>query len=136
MVVMERRYALRDDQWQRLEALGLPGGRAHVGVTARDNRLFVEAVLYRFRAGIPWRDLPERFGNWHRVYVRFNRWSKTGIWQKVFAQLAKEPNNEYALIDSTIVRAHRSAAGARKKGQTKSSTTRRSASVSDAAEAG
>jgi len=50
------------------------------------------------------------------VYVRFNRWSKQGIWQKVFAQLAKEPNNEYALIDSTSVRAHRSAAGARKKG--------------------
>ncbi len=92
-------------------------------MTAADNRRFVEAVLYRYRAGIRWRDLPPRFGNWHRVYVRFNRWSKKGIGQKVFAQLAKEPNNEYAMIDSTIVRAHRtavhcSAAGARKKGQT------------------
>jgi transposase len=84
---MERRYALRDDQWEQLQALGLPGDRSHVGVTARDNRLFVEAVLYRFRAGIPWRDLPARFGNWHRVYVRFNRWSKKDIWQKVFAHL-------------------------------------------------
>jgi transposase len=121
MIVMERRYALRDDQWERL---GLPGHSGHVGVTAKNNRLFIEAVLYRFRAGIPWRDLPEHFGNtaterglrWHRVYVRFHRWSKQGLWQKVFAQLAQEPNNEYALIDSTIVRAHRSAAGARKKG--------------------
>ncbi len=84
----------------------------------------MEAVLYRFRAGIPWRDLPERFGNtvterglrWHRVYVRFQRWSKQDVWQNVFAQLAKDADNEYALIDATIVRAHRSAAGARKKG--------------------
>ena len=131
---MERRYALRDDQWERLEQLGLPGGRGHVGVTAADNRLFVEAVLYRFRAGIPWRDLPPRFGNWHRVYVRFNRWSKTDIWQKVFAQLAKEPANEYAMIDSTIVRAHRSAAGARKKGATSQPQNPKDASAS--AEAG
>lgn len=113
---MERRYALRDEQWERLHALGLPGGKNHVGVTANDNRLFVEAVLYRFRAGIPWRDLPPRFGYWHRVYVRFNRWSKRGIWRKVFEQLAKDANNEYALIDATVVRAHRSAAGALKKG--------------------
>ena len=113
---MEKRYALRDDQWERLQGLGLPGCDGHVGVTAKDNRLFVEAVLYRFRAGIPWRDLPPRFGNWHRVYVRFNRWSKQGVWLKIFTQLAKDRSNEYAMIDSTVVRAHRSAAGARKKG--------------------
>ncbi len=113
---MEKRYALRDDQWERLQGLGLPGCEGHVGVTAKDNRLFVEAVLYRFRAGIPWRDLPPRFGNWHRVYVRFNRWSKQGVWQNIFTQLSKDSSNEYAMIDSTIVRAHRSAAGARKKG--------------------
>ncbi len=71
MRVMEQRYGLRDDQWERLEQLGLPGHSGHVGVTAKDNRLFVEAVLYRLRAGIPWRDLPPHFGNWHRVYVRF-----------------------------------------------------------------
>ena len=55
-----RRYALRDDQWDRIKDF-LPGREGHVGGTAADNRLFVEAVLYRFRAGIPWRDLPERF---------------------------------------------------------------------------
>jgi transposase len=109
---MERRYALRADQWQRLQALGLPGERGHVGVTAKDNRLFVEAVLYRFRAGIPWRDLPERFGHWHRVYVRFNRWSKQGVWQRIFEELAKDSKNEYAMIDATVVRTQRSAAGA------------------------
>ena len=57
-----RRYALRDDQWDRIKDL-LPGREGHVGVTAKDNRLFLEAVLYRYRAGIPWRDLPERFGD-------------------------------------------------------------------------
>jgi transposase len=60
-----RRYGLRDDQWDRIRDL-LPGREGHVGVTAKDNRLFVEAVLYRYRAGIPWRDLPERFGAWNR----------------------------------------------------------------------
>ena len=131
---MEKRYALRDDQWERLEALGLPGQSSHVSVTAKDNRLFVEAVLYRLRAGIPWRDLPPCFGNRHRVYVRLNRWSKQGVWQKVVAQLAQEPDNEYALIDSTIVRAHRSAAGARKKGQNRSATPRSASVLAGAAE--
>lgn len=59
---MVRRYALRDDQWVRIAGL-LPGREGHVGVTSEDNRLFVEAVLYRYRAGIPWRDLPERLGH-------------------------------------------------------------------------
>ncbi len=115
--MMEKRYALRDDQWERLRQMSLPGDGGHVGVTAKDNRLFVDAVLYRFRAGIPWRDLPLRFGNWHRVYVRFNRWSEHGTWLQIFEQLATDTGNEYAMIDSTIVRAHRSAAGARKRGR-------------------
>ncbi len=57
-----RRYRLRNDQWGKIELL-LPGKKSDVGVTAKDNRLFVEAVIYRYRAGIAWRDLPERFGN-------------------------------------------------------------------------
>jgi len=113
---MERRYALTDAQWERLQGLGLPGGPGYVGATAKDNRLFVEAVLFRFRAGIPWRDLPARFGDWHRVYVRFDRWSRSGIWLRIFEQLSKDADNEYQMIDSTVVRTQRSAAGARKKG--------------------
>lgn len=65
----QRRYALRDDQWERIQEM-LPGREGHVGVTARDNRLFVEAVLHRYRAGIPWRDLPERFGDFRVVHLR------------------------------------------------------------------
>ena len=100
-----RRYALRDDQWDRINDM-LPGREGHVGVTAKDNRLFVEAVLYRYRAGIPWRDLPERFGDPIKVHTRFSRWAKSGVWRKLFEMLASDADNEYAMIDSTIVRAH------------------------------
>ena len=109
-----RRHALRDDQWERIEGL-LPGRPGSVGATAADNRRFVEAVLYRYRAGIPWRDLPERFGDWKNVHRRFSRWAKTGVWKRVFQHLAEDANNEYAMIDSTIVRAHQHSAGAQKK---------------------
>src|SRR4051812_42708354 len=109
-----RRYALRDDQWDRIKDL-LPGREGCVGVTAKDNRLFVEAVLYRYRAGIPWRDLPERFGDWKKVHTRFCRWAKTGVWERIFRHLAGEADNEYAMIDSTVVRAHQHSAGAVKR---------------------
>ncbi len=110
-----RRYGLRDDQWERIKDL-LPGREETIGVTAKDNRLFIDAVLYRYRAGIPWRDLPERFGDFRVVHTRFSRWAKSGVWENVFKHLAEEADNEYALIDSTIVRAHQHSAGARKKG--------------------
>ena len=106
---------LRGDRWERIEDL-LPGRLGHVGVTAKDNRLFVEAVLYRYRAGIPWRDPPERFGAWKKVHTRFGRWAKTGVWERIFRHLAGDADNEYAMIDSTIVRAHQHSAGAAKKG--------------------
>jgi transposase len=107
-----RRYALRDDQWERIKDL-LPGREGTVGVTAKDNRLFVEAVLYRYRAGIPWRDLPKRFGDFRVVHTRFSRWSRTGVWERVFKHLAEDADNEYAMIDATIVRAHQHSAGAK-----------------------
>lgn len=108
-----RRYALRDDQWERIQNI-LPGREGHVGVTARDNRLFVEAVLYRYRAGCAWRDLPERFGDFRVIHTRFSRWSKAGVWERAFKMLAEDADNEYAMIDSTIVRAHQHSAGAKK----------------------
>ena len=109
-----RRYGLRDDQWDRVRDL-LPGREGHVGVTAKDNRLFVEAVLYRYRAGIPWRDLPERFGDWKQVHTRHSRWARSGVWERLFKALAADADNEYAMVDSTIVRAHQHSAGALKK---------------------
>lgn len=90
---MVRRYGLRDAQWERIEHF-LPGREGTVGVTAKDNRLFVEAVIYRYRAGIPWRDLPERFGDWKNVHRRHRRWSERGLWQRVFEHLAEDADNE------------------------------------------
>ncbi len=96
-----RRYALRDDQWERIRDL-LPGREGYVEGTAKDNRLFVYAVLYRYRAGIPWRDLPERFGDLRVIHTRHSRWSKSGVWERVFKVLASDADNEYAMIDATI----------------------------------
>lgn len=106
-----RRYELREDQWQKIAPL-LPGTDSDRGRTA-DNRLFVHAVLWIARSGAPWRDLPERFGEWNSVYVRFNRWSKKGVWKRVFEAL-QEPDLEWpaprwVMTDSTVVRAHRAA---------------------------
>ena len=109
-----RRYALRDDQWDKIKDI-LPGREGHVGATAKDNRLFVEAVLYRYRAGIPWRDLPERFDDPIKVHTRFTRWAKSEVWKKIFEILGADADNKYEMIDSTIVRAHQHSAGAQKK---------------------
>ena len=109
---MVKRYGLRDDQWDRIRDL-LPGKAGDAGATAKDNRLFIEAVLYRYRSGIPWRDLPSRFGSWKNVHQRHLRWSESGVWENVFKELSGDVDNEYAMIDSTIVRAHQHSAGAK-----------------------
>lgn len=109
-----RRYGLRDDQWERIKDL-LPGRVGHVGGTAADNRLFVEAIIYRYRAGIPWRDLPARFGDWKATHRRFRRWCESGVFELIFKALAGDADNEYMMLDSTVVRAHQHSAGAQKK---------------------
>jgi transposase len=108
------RKFLRNEQWQRIEAM-LPGKVTDPGRTATDNRLFIEAVLWIARTGAPWRDLPEEFGPWNSVYQRFARWSDKGVWHRVFSELAKDADFQQVFLDSTIVRAHQHAAGARKK---------------------
>ena len=70
-----------------------------MGVTAADNRRFVEAVLHRYRAGLPWRDLTERFGGWKNVHLRHSRWAKSGVWERVFQHLAGDADNEHAMIE-------------------------------------
>src|SRR5450759_5234967 len=109
-----QRFGLRDDQWARIKDF-LPGREGHVGGNAADNRLYVEAVLFRYRTGIPWRDLPARFGDWKIVHQRFSRWAKSGVFERIFKLLASDHDNEYMMIDATSVRAHQHSAGARKK---------------------
>jgi transposase len=108
------RKILRDDQWERIEKL-LPGKASDPGVTAKDNRLFVESVLWVARTGSPWRDLPPELGDWHNVFTRFSRWGRTGVWQRVIEAVSEDVDLEALLIDSTVVRAHQHAAGAQKK---------------------
>ena len=109
-----RRHALTDDQFARIEML-LPGRPGSVGRSSQlGNQLFVESIIWKFRTGVPWRDMPERFGAWKNLHKRFSRWAKKQVWGSLFKTLADDPDNEYAMIDATIVRAHQHSAGARK----------------------
>jgi len=106
------RRELTDAQWLRIERL-VPGKEGDKGRHGEDNRLFVDAALWIARAGAPWRDLPPAFGNWNSVFQRFRRWAKKGSWERIFQALVENPDFEYLIIDSTIVRAHQHAAGAK-----------------------
>jgi len=106
------RRELKDRQWARIAHL-VPGKDGDKGRHGEDNRLFVDAVLWIARTGSPWRDLPPQLGNWNSVYVRFRRWAKNGVWERLFKVLMEDPDFEYLIIDSSIVRAHQHAAGAK-----------------------
>ena len=106
------RRELTDLDWQRIKGL-LPGKEGDKGRHGEDNRLFIDAVLWIARAGAPWRDLPPQFGNWNSVFQRFRRWGKRSVWERIFNTLLENPDFEYLIIDSTIVRVHQHAAGAK-----------------------
>jgi transposase len=103
------RFDLSDDEWAHLEPL-MPQSRKSARV---DDRAILNAILYVLRTGIPWRDLPDHYGPYTTVYNRFNRWSRRGIWKAVFDRLASKSRDGLYLIDSTIVKAHRAASGAK-----------------------
>ncbi|MBF0141820.1 MAG: IS5 family transposase, partial [Magnetococcales bacterium] len=108
------RFILRDDQWERVAEL-LPKKRCSLEKRMEDHRLFLEAVLWIARTGAPWRDLPPLFGRWNSTYQRFSRWGKNGTWERIRKALCVDPDLEAVLVDSTIVRVHQHAAGAKKK---------------------
>ncbi len=93
---------------------------------AKDNRLFLEPVLWRTRTGTPWRDLPDHFGKWTTVWKRFRRWSQKGVFERIFRELSGDPDFEYALVDSALVEAHRHGLGV-KGGRDKRSGAREAA---------
>ena len=107
-----RRHELTDEQWEQISPY-LSGKKGDPGRTGENNRQFVNAVMWLARTGAPWRDLPERFGKWNSVFQRYNRWCKRGVWKRLFEIVGEEPDLEYLLLDSTIVRAHQHAAGAK-----------------------
>ena len=104
---------LRDDQWERLRPLVPGGGKGKRGPRT-DNRRFLNALLWMARSGGRWRDLPERLGDYGSVKRRYYRWIEMGVLDAMFEALAREADMEWLMIDSTIVRAHQHAAGARR----------------------
>ena len=110
--VMDRLVS-SDATWERMAPL-IIGRPDQKGSTGRDNRMFVEGVLWIVRTGAPWRDLPEAFGDWNSVFRRFSRWSIKGVWWRIFEAMSDDPDFEYLIVDSTIVRDHQHAAGAKK----------------------
>ncbi len=106
------RLVVDDAAWEKVAPL-LPGKPTDPGATGKDNRLFLEAVLWRVRTGVPWRDLPGAFGKWNSVFQRFRRWARAGVFERLFERLSGEPDFEYALVDGTIVTAHQKASGAK-----------------------
>lgn len=108
----EARFVLTDEVWVHLERHML-GKQGDAGATGKDNRLFLEAVLWRVRTGSPWRDLPADFGNWNSVFRRFRRWAEAGVFERIFKEISGVPDFEYAMIDGTIVQTHQKASGAK-----------------------
>lgn len=104
-----QRHALTDAQWRRLQTV-LPEQRTGPRATLGD-RVFIEAVLYRAKTGVPWRDLPERFGPWKSVYNRFANWARKGHWAAIFRELQIDFDEDGSIIDGSVVRAHQDASG-------------------------
>ena len=102
------RQQLDDRQWTKIAAF--LESEQGAGRPAKDDRNFIEAVLWWRRTGVPWRDLPDEFGPWKTVFNRFDRWSKKGKWRRMFAALKIDIDDEWHSLDSTINRAHQHAA--------------------------
>ena len=115
---MPRRHELTDREWAKLAPL-LPPQKPRSGRPAEDHRRILNGILWKLRTGAPWRDLPERYGSWATVYSRFRRWRLAGVWDQVFAAVQQQADAagqldwEVHFVDSTIIRAHQHAAGAK-----------------------
>src|SRR5918994_1955412 len=112
------RSELTDAQWDRLHPL-LPPQKPRTGRPASDHRTVINGILWILRTGSPWRALPERYGSWETVSPRFYRWQKAGVWDRVLSKIQRQADTDGRLdwslhfVDSTVVRAHQHAAGAK-----------------------
>src|SRR3954467_1198032 len=123
---MKLRHEHTDPQWEQIAPL-LPPERPPSGRPNRDHRTIINGIVWRLCTGVPWRDLPERYGKWQTVYSRLRRWQAAGVWERVLraVQAAADARGELDwtlhFVDGSVIRAHQHAAGARKKGAPKRS---------------
>ncbi len=107
-----RRHDISDELWELMEP-HLPGREGTRGVTAKDNRLFINAVFWILRTGAPWRDLPPDYGDWKNTHRRFCRWRDKGVWEKFLEILVNDPDFEWLMIDASYIKVHQDGTGAK-----------------------
>lgn len=110
---MQKRHEMNDIEWERIKG-SIPVENTGKGRPSKPNRTMLNGMLYRAKTGIPWRDLPERYGPWETVYSRFRQWSKNGVFRNLFDSLTADADMQDVSIDSTSCKAHQHAAGAKK----------------------
>lgn len=103
-----KRHEVTEEQWNKVKGLSPPEKPAHGGRPGKDNRVMLNAILYLLNTGIPWRDLPERYGAWKSVYTRFRRWSQQGVWEHMFEELIAQDivDESTLMLDSTTIKVH------------------------------
>ena len=106
------RHDITDHVWEVLKP-HLPGSKGNKGRRGKDNRLFLNAVLWKLRTGCPWRDLPPQYGHWKSVSNRFYRWRDSGVWERLFAMVSQDPDLEWLMIDASHIKVHPHASGAK-----------------------
>lgn len=121
MSLAHRRHDINDELWGKIEKY-LPGRDGSWGGVAADNRTFINAVMWIFRTGAPWRDLPPDYGHWKNVHRRFCRWRDKAVWEKLLEIFIQDPDFEWLMIDSTFVKVHKAGLGAKGGSQTASRT--------------
>ena len=123
-----RQHDISDKVWELLEP-HLPGRHGSSGRNAKDNRKFINAVIWILRTGAPWRDLPPEYGDWKNTNRRFCRWRDKGVWEKLFNIFVQNPDFEWLMIDASYIKVHPHAAGAvggnQDMGRTKGGSTQR-----------
>ena len=111
LIGMIKRHEITDEQWEQIKDLVPPERSDGKGRPAKDNRMMINAIIWILKTGAPWRDLPERFGSWNSVYSRYSRWTKRGLWEKIFLNLTRDLDEEELMIDGTYIRVHQHGAG-------------------------
>ena len=109
-----RRYEITDSEWEEVKDLLPPEHTGKPGRPSGDNRIALNGILWIARSGAPWRDLPERYGSWSTLYDKFKRWSDVGVFEQIFRLLGVDADMQDLPVDSTSIKVHQSAAGAKK----------------------